>query len=375
MPRECLKIIESKSKVRQSRNKAVVAKMSTSSSTQAVSSDVAELKDMVRALILDRKNQTPASPPNAAAAANFNKANLVIDLNGPQFRFDLLGFLPFKILMQNRKGDWGGWGEGEGRETSGREGNGEGGEEGGRGGGEEGEGREGKGGGEGEEGGGRGKELGGNVNGAGGGGRREGGRNGRIGRKRELQAGPNGGGEEKERNGRWGGGMRGGWRGGEDGGGRGGGGGGGNNFKPGHTVCQKRLKAMSQPMDCSVVRTLQNQGQKPASPNGNLTDAFKNLLLLIKALTSGSGTLLGKFYLFPADFVVVDFEPDPRVPLILGRCFLKTSHALIDVYEGEITLRVGKEAITFNLDQTSKYTADYNHMTVNKIDVIDMACA
>ncbi|GJX29067.1 reverse transcriptase domain-containing protein [Tanacetum coccineum] len=63
MPRECLKIIESKSKVRQSRNKVVVAKMSTSSSTPAVSSDVAELKDMVRALILDRKNQTPASAP------------------------------------------------------------------------------------------------------------------------------------------------------------------------------------------------------------------------------------------------------------------------------------------------------------------------
>ncbi|GKC99103.1 reverse transcriptase domain-containing protein, partial [Tanacetum coccineum] len=83
--------------------------------------------------------------------------------------------------------------------------------------------------------------------------------------------------------------------------------------------------------------------------------------------------MVGKFQ-FPADFVVVDFEPDPRVPLILGRCFLKTNHALIDVYEGEITLRVGKEAITFNLDQTSKYTADYNHMTVNKIDVIDMAC-
>ncbi|GJY35437.1 reverse transcriptase domain-containing protein [Tanacetum coccineum] len=63
MRRECLKIIESKSKVRQSRNKAVVAKMSTSSSTPAISSDVAELKDMVRALILDRKNQTPASAP------------------------------------------------------------------------------------------------------------------------------------------------------------------------------------------------------------------------------------------------------------------------------------------------------------------------
>ncbi|GJU40619.1 reverse transcriptase domain-containing protein [Tanacetum coccineum] len=80
---------------------------------------------------------------------------------------------------------------------------------------------------------------------------------------------------------------------------------------------------------------------------------------------------VGKFQ-FPADFVVVDFEPDPRVPLILGRSFLKTSRALIDVYEGEITLRVGREAITFNLDQTSRYTANYNHMTANRIDVIDM---
>ncbi|GJW66527.1 reverse transcriptase domain-containing protein [Tanacetum coccineum] len=67
------------------------------------------------------------------------------------------------------------------------------------------------------------------------------------------------------------------------------------------------------------------------------------------------------------------FEPDPRVPLILGRSFLKTSRALIDVYEGEITLRVGKEAITFNLDQTSRYTANYNHMTANRIDVIELA--
>ncbi|GKB67605.1 reverse transcriptase domain-containing protein [Tanacetum coccineum] len=54
--------------------------------------------------------------------------------------------------------------------------------------------------------------------------------------------------------------------------------------------------------------------------------------------------------------------------------YVTTSRALIDVYEGEITLRVGKEAITFNLDQTSRYTADYNHMTANRIDVIDMAC-
>ncbi|GJU54506.1 hypothetical protein Tco_1228220 [Tanacetum coccineum] len=47
MPRECLKIMKSKSKVRQSRSKAIVSKLSTSSSTPAVSSDVVELKDML----------------------------------------------------------------------------------------------------------------------------------------------------------------------------------------------------------------------------------------------------------------------------------------------------------------------------------------
>nr|GFA99836.1 reverse transcriptase domain-containing protein [Tanacetum cinerariifolium] len=82
---------------------------------------------------------------------------------------------------------------------------------------------------------------------------------------------------------------------------------------------------------------------------------------------------VGSFH-FPADFVVVDCDADPRVPLILGRSFLKTGRALIDVFEVELTLRVGKEAITFNLDQTSRYSANYNDMTAKRIDVIDMAC-
>nr|GEW81854.1 reverse transcriptase domain-containing protein [Tanacetum cinerariifolium] len=82
---------------------------------------------------------------------------------------------------------------------------------------------------------------------------------------------------------------------------------------------------------------------------------------------------VGVFH-FPADFVVVDFEPDPRVPLILERCFLKTIRALIDVHKDELTLRIGNEAITYNLDQTSRYSANYNQMKANKIDVIDMAC-
>ncbi|GJT09958.1 reverse transcriptase domain-containing protein [Tanacetum coccineum] len=60
MPRDCLRIIESKSKVRNSRNKPVVAKVSTSNSTPCISLDVAELKDMVKALLLDKKNQSQA---------------------------------------------------------------------------------------------------------------------------------------------------------------------------------------------------------------------------------------------------------------------------------------------------------------------------
>nr|GEW49425.1 reverse transcriptase domain-containing protein [Tanacetum cinerariifolium] len=80
-----------------------------------------------------------------------------------------------------------------------------------------------------------------------------------------------------------------------------------------------------------------------------------------------------KFH-FPADFVVVDFDSDPRVPLILGRSFLKTGRALIDVFKRELTLRVSREAVTFNLDQTLRYSANYNDMTANRIDVIDMAC-
>nr|GFA87840.1 DNA-directed DNA polymerase [Tanacetum cinerariifolium] len=82
---------------------------------------------------------------------------------------------------------------------------------------------------------------------------------------------------------------------------------------------------------------------------------------------------VGKFH-FSADFVVVDFDADPQVPLILGRPFLKTVRALIDVYEGELTLRVGNKAVTFNLDQTSRYFANYDAESINRIDVIDVAC-
>ncbi|GJY69429.1 reverse transcriptase domain-containing protein [Tanacetum coccineum] len=82
---------------------------------------------------------------------------------------------------------------------------------------------------------------------------------------------------------------------------------------------------------------------------------------------------VGKFD-FPTDFVVVDFKSDPRVPLILGRSFLRIGRALIDVYGEEITLRVDNEAVTFNLNKTTRYSSTYDDTSINRIDVIDVAC-
>nr|GEV82330.1 DNA-directed DNA polymerase [Tanacetum cinerariifolium] len=79
-----------------------------------------------------------------------------------------------------------------------------------------------------------------------------------------------------------------------------------------------------------------------------------------------------KFH-FLTDFVVVDFEADPRVPLILERSFLRTGRALIDVYGEEITLTVNDEAVTFNLNQTTRYSSTYDDLLVNRIDIIDVA--
>nr|GFB90817.1 reverse transcriptase domain-containing protein [Tanacetum cinerariifolium] len=81
---------------------------------------------------------------------------------------------------------------------------------------------------------------------------------------------------------------------------------------------------------------------------------------------------VGKFH-FLTDFVVVDFEANPRVPLILGRSFLRTGHALIDVYGEEITLWVNDEAVTFNLNQTTRNSSTYDDLWVNQIDIIDVA--
>nr|GEZ22568.1 reverse transcriptase domain-containing protein [Tanacetum cinerariifolium] len=196
MPRECLKIIESKSKDRQSRAKAVIAKVSTSSSTPAISSDVAELKDMVKALLLDKKTN-------------------------PQLQLHLLLLLQLKQSSQTVKlGD------------------------------------------------------------------------------------------------------------------------------PGKFLIPCEFPGMD---ECLALANLgASINLMPLSVWGGLslpelTPACMTLELADRSVSKSIGIAkdvsfkVGVFY-FPADFVVVDFEPDFRVPLILRRCFLKTSRALIDVHKGELTL-------------------------------------
>nr|GEW41745.1 reverse transcriptase domain-containing protein [Tanacetum cinerariifolium] len=91
-----------------------------------------------------------------------------------------------------------------------------------------------------------------------------------------------------------------------------------------------------------------------------------------KGVTEDVFVKVGKFH-FPTDFVVVDFKADPRVPLILGRSFLRTVRDLIYVCGEEITLQFNDKAITFNLNQTTRYSSTYDDLSVNRIDIIDVA--
>nr|GEZ35097.1 reverse transcriptase domain-containing protein [Tanacetum cinerariifolium] len=109
-----------------------------------------------------------------------------------------------------------------------------------------------------------------------------------------------------------------------------------------------------------------------------LNDTKMVLELADRTISKPTGVLenvfvkVDKFY-FPADFVVLDFIADPRVPLILGRPFLSTAHALIDVYEREIIPRHDDQSLTLKCGD--KPSISYNNFqSLNKVDLIDATC-
>nr|GEU50580.1 hypothetical protein [Tanacetum cinerariifolium] len=104
------------------------------------------------------------------------------------------------------------------------------------------------------------------------------------------------------------------------------------------------------------------------------------LELAIRAICTSAGTtrdvfvLVGKFT-FPTNFVIVDYENDPRVPLILGRPFLPTARTLIDVYIEEMILCDGNEKLTMNMrHDTSSYTNQPQKESINMINIFNDLC-
>ncbi|GJU59208.1 reverse transcriptase domain-containing protein [Tanacetum coccineum] len=82
---------------------------------------------------------------------------------------------------------------------------------------------------------------------------------------------------------------------------------------------------------------------------------------------------VGKFT-FPANFVIVDYESDPRVPLILGRPFLQTARALIGVLGEEMILRDGDERLILNMrHDTSSYSNKPKKESINMIDIYNVS--
>ncbi|GKF31470.1 reverse transcriptase domain-containing protein [Tanacetum coccineum] len=113
----------------------------------------------------------------------------------------------------------------------------------------------------------------------------------------------------------------------------------------------------------------------------NLSDLTKTRMILELAdrtISTPTGIAedvfmkVGTFF-FPADFVVVDYIADPRVPLILGRPFLRMVRALIDVHGEQMTLRHDDQSITFKVGDTKTFSyvgkIDCNRLNTGNITV------
>nr|GEV42857.1 reverse transcriptase domain-containing protein [Tanacetum cinerariifolium] len=138
---------------------------------------------------------------------------------------------------------------------------------------------------------------------------------------------------------------------------------------------EKLLKLANTPLNenCSAV-ILKKLPKKLGDPGKFLIQCgFSELKC--KALSDLAGIARDVFvpvkkFTFPANFVIVDYESDPRAPLILGRHFLRTARALIDVHGEEMILRDGDERLTLNMrHDTSSYSNQPHKESINMIDI------
>nr|GEZ48776.1 reverse transcriptase domain-containing protein [Tanacetum cinerariifolium] len=292
MPRECLAIIESKSKVRYSRNKPVVTKLSTNTSTSGISPDVAELKDMVKALLFDKKSQNQSPAPVKAVKESYVTCGSAHSYHncpatdGNVYRDNIQEFVSQAFAVVED--------ELEARKDTVNPTNNESNE---------------------------------------------------YVQPQVVQSKS-------------------------------------QNSEPVTPLISEPVIALAEclalaDLDASINLMPFSMWKRLYLPD--LTTTCMNLELTDRLISSPVGVAKDVYvkvrsFHFLADFVVIDFDTDPRVPLILERSFLKTERVLIDVFDGKLTLRVGKEAITSNLDQTSRYSANYSDKTAKQINVINMAC-
>nr|GEY08282.1 hypothetical protein [Tanacetum cinerariifolium] len=118
-------------------------------------------------------------------------------------------------------------------------------------------------------------------------------------------------------------------------------------------------KKLGLPELISTRMTLELANRAICTPNKMVRDVF---------------VLVGKFT-FSADFVIVDYESNPRVPLILGRPFLRTAHDLIDVHREEMILSNGDDRLTLNMrHDTSSYLNQPQKESINMINIYDDSC-
>nr|GEX69544.1 reverse transcriptase domain-containing protein [Tanacetum cinerariifolium] len=341
MPSDCLKIIESKSKVRQSRTKAVIAKVNSSSSTPAISSDVAELKDMVRALLLDKKNQSSAPAPSPtpapvkavepncvacggthsyqncpATSGNIYQDNIqeyVSQAAAPNYSQGNTGFRPQMVANQIQPPGFPPVQNNQNNFNRGNTFN---------------------------------QNQGGNFN-------QSNFNQSQLHRPQVNQPSAYQASAYQAP------------------------------IPQKQSVSQTDFERYVKAND-AVLRNIQSQGQWTQNqwtgtlPGNTITNPKEDL----KGITTRSGVAYqGPTIPTPSKVVKQGTEIErslnrsvlPKMSQ-LKRCFLKTGRALIDVRKGELTLRIENEAITYNLDQTSRYSANYDQMTENKIDVTDEAC-
>nr|GFA08218.1 reverse transcriptase domain-containing protein [Tanacetum cinerariifolium] len=158
-----------------------------------------------------------------------------------------------------------------------------------------------------------------------------------------------------------------------------------DNFQKNQQDFQKKFEQKQDDFQNQMMNFMQNlYNNKPSSSSSLPSNTILNPKGEAKAITTRSELAdrtiskpagvaenvfvkVGKFY-FPADFVVLDFVADPRVPLILGRPFLSTAHAIINVYEREIIIRQNQQSLTI---QCSDIPSVKKIKQINKIDFID----